>query len=196
MDAERLLITACGVESTDVANLRSGLADVYWEMGKYENARRLGERALSVLETAGRTPQFGVALFIVAKTAWKQNRDEEAERLLRRAIEIWRTSLGPQHPTFASGLVSLAVLISRKNPREADQLFAQALQSVETQLGPGHVFTGYTLVLYAQHLEGRGRKGEQKRLKRRGEEILVRHSRDNLLGHTLDIKAFQRPNAR
>jgi tetratricopeptide (TPR) repeat protein len=195
-EAERLVTSANGLESPELANIHCGLAEVYWEMGRYENARLLGERALSVLEARPNDPHRGVALFLLAKTAWKQNSDEEAERLLRRAIEQLRRTLGTQHATFASVLVSLAVLMSRKNPSEADQLFAEGLQSVETRLGPNHVFTGSTLVAYAQHLAERGRKREAKNLKRRGEEILTRHSQENLLGHTFDIQAFQRSRSR
>jgi tetratricopeptide (TPR) repeat protein len=197
VDAHQIAVSAYGAESSEVADLLTGLADVYLELGEHEKARQLGERALAVLETTGKDPRLqGVALFIVAKAAWKQNRDEEAERLLRRANEILRRTLGRGHPTYLSGLVSLATLVCRKNPSEGGQLFSDALQSIETQFGPSHVFTGYTLMVYARHLQDQGHKHEGKRLKRRGEEILARHSRENLLGHTFDIKAFQRPNAR
>lgn len=197
IEAQHLAISAYGAESAEVANLLTGLADVYMELGEHEKARQLGERAVVILETTGKDPQaLGVALFTVAKAAWRQQRDEEAERLIRRAIEILRRSLGPQHPSYLSGLVSLATLVCRKNPSEGGQLFSEALQSMETQFGPNHFFTGYTLVHYAQHLRDQGRKREAKNLKRRGEEILARHSRENLLGHTFDYKAFQRPNAR
>ncbi|HYI94021.1 MAG TPA: tetratricopeptide repeat protein [Bryobacteraceae bacterium] len=196
IEARELFVSAYGVDSPEVTNALVGLAEVYCEMGRYENARQLGEHVLSILVATRDNPQLGAAFFVLAKTAWKQNRDEEAERLLRRAIETLRVLLGPQHLTVVSGLVSLAVLTSGKNPQEADQLFCEALQSVETQLGPNHALTGSILVLYARHLEQHGRKGEGKRLKRRGEEILARHSRENGLGHTLDIQAFQRRNAR
>jgi hypothetical protein len=31
---------------------------------------------------------------------------------LRRAVEVWRTVLGSQHPTYATGLVAIAELLS------------------------------------------------------------------------------------
>ena len=56
----------------------------------------------------------------------------------------------------------------QKNPNEADQLFAlKVSQLVETHLGRNHVFTGSTLVAYAQHLAERVAM-EAKNLKRRG----------------------------
>jgi tetratricopeptide (TPR) repeat protein len=196
MEAQRLLVSVHGVDSPEGASALTGLAHVYFEMGRYENARQVGEHALSILETKRDNPHLGVTLFILAKTAWKQSRDGEAERLLRQAIQTWRVLLGPQHRTVLSGLVSLAILISGKDPHEANHLFSEALQSLETQLGPDHAFTGYALVGYARHLEQQGRKGEGMRLKRRGQAILARHSSENHLGHTIDIQAFQRRNAR
>ncbi len=86
--------------------------------------------------------------------------------------------------------------LTKENTHQSSTQLAEGLQSVETQLGPNHVFTGYTLVDYAQHLAERGRTREAKNLKRRGEEILTRHSQENLLGHTFDIQAFQRSRSR
>jgi tetratricopeptide (TPR) repeat protein len=190
-EAERILIAAYGVKSPHLAAVLCGLADVYWETRRYEDARDASERALKVLENTSQDSRTGVALCMLAQIVWKQNREGDAEGLLRRAIEVWRKSLGTQHPTYASGLTSLAVLLSRRDPNEAMRLFRESLELVETHLGPDHVFAGYTLVLYARHLEAVGRKPEGKRLKRRGEAILAKHSRENLLGHTLDISAFQ-----
>lgn len=140
--------------------------------------------------------ELAVALFLRAKIAWKENQLTEAERLIRRAIDLWRQSLGSPHSTYASGLTSLAVLISRKSPGEAEQLFRQSLQVLQTQFGPEHPYAGFTLVLYSRHLKYLGRKNEANNLKRRGEQILARHSHENLLGHTLDVNTFARLNAR
>ena len=72
-------------------------------MGDYENARQLGERALSVLEARPNDPHRGVALFLHAKTAWKQNSDEgQAERPLlartRTLRRFWEVIIQPLHP--------------------------------------------------------------------------------------------------
>jgi tetratricopeptide (TPR) repeat protein len=191
VQAEKILVVKRGAQSAEAAAVFCGLADVYWETGGYAKARLLGERALSILEPTPDNPQLGVALFILAKTAWKQSRDEDAEQMLRRAIEVWRTTLGPLHPTVLSALVSLGVFLSGRNPAEADRLFSDALRSIETQFGPNHAYSGYALMVYARHLDSRGLGKEARKLKRRGEQILARHARENLLGHMLDIKSFQ-----
>ncbi|MCC7155716.1 MAG: tetratricopeptide repeat protein, partial [Bryobacterales bacterium] len=153
IDAQQLVISTYGAKSPEAANTLTGLADVYLEMGKYDKATQLGERAVGILETTGQgPPQLGVALFIVAKAAWMQNRTDEAERFLRRALETWLRSRGPQDLTYLTGLVCLATLVSKRNPSEGGRLFSEALGSLETQLGPNHYVVGSTLVLYAQNL--------------------------------------------
>jgi tetratricopeptide (TPR) repeat protein len=196
LDAERVLASGYGVNSPELATSRCGLADVYWETGRFAMARKTAESALTLLETAGPDSQLGVALFLLGKIAWRQNRELDAERLFRRAIQVWRDSLGAQDSTYASGLTCLAVVLSRKEPREADRLFREALEVIEKRLGPDHAFTGTTLVLYAKHLEASGRKREARDLRRRGEAILSENSRDNLLGHTVDAKTLQWQGAR
>lgn len=195
-DAEQVLVSTLGPDSPELSNILSGLAGVYLDMGAYQAARTLAERAVSILDRETNNSQVGVAAFVLAKTAWKQNSEDEAEQLLRRALEVWQRTLGYHHPTTISGIVSLAMVISNRNPNEANHLFSNALQSLQAELDPEHVLTGYTLMAYAQYLENHGRKTDAKSLKRRGEKILVNHSRDNFLGLTLDIKAFQRSNAR
>ncbi len=167
-----------------------GMANAYWETGRRDDAKRALDHVLTVLPSPGHESELALALFQRAKIAWEENQLFETEQLIRRAIGIWKETLGPLHSPYSSGLTSLAVLISKRNPDEAEQLFRQSLEVTATRFGPGHVYEGYTLVLYARHLKDQGRKSEANKLKRRGEEILARHSRDNSLGHTIDVTAF------
>jgi hypothetical protein len=146
---------------------------------------------LALLKNAQQDPQLGNALFLLAKIEWKQKHETKAESLIRRAILVWQTSLGLQHPTYASGLTSLAVMLSRKDPGESERLFQESLAVMEKHLGSDHPVTAQILMLYAQHLQTAGRKGEAKKIRQRGNAILARHSRDNLLGHTVEVKSLQ-----
>jgi tetratricopeptide (TPR) repeat protein len=188
LEAERVLLAGHGPNHPELVPVFNGLANVHSETGRYADARRNSERALALMETVEDDPQLGIALFLLAKVEWKQKREAVAEPLLRRAIEVWRRSLGPQHPTYASGLTSLALLLSGKDPGESERLFRDALAVIESTLGPGHAFTGQILVLYASHLGSLGRKGEAKELRQRGKSIVARQSRENRLGHTIDIR--------
>lgn len=194
--AEQILVSHYGAASPRAAWVVCGIADVYWQMGHHEEAKQTLDRTLAILNGSGRDMELAIALFLRAKIAWTENRNSEAEQLIRQAINLWGRSLGPQHPTYASALTGLAVLISRRDPAEAEHLFRQSLEIIETQFGPDHAYAGFTHVLYARHLKAVGRRSEANNLKRRGEEILARHSRENLLGYTLDIKAFAQTNAR
>jgi tetratricopeptide (TPR) repeat protein len=192
LKAEPILIAGFGSRSQELATALCGLADVYSESGRYDKARETLERALAILDTGGDSSQLGGALFLLAKIAWKQNRAVDAELRVRRAIEVWQRTLGPRHPTVASGLATLAVVLSKTKPDEASRLFRESLELIETQLGPDHVFAGFILVDYAWHLNTLGAKKQAKTMKRRGENILAAHAHENGPSHTVDIKSFQR----
>jgi len=66
-------------------------------------------------------------------------RYEEAERLLRQAMETNRTVLGEQNQNFATNLNNLAVLYASTNRyEEAEPLYRQVLQILLKVLGPRH----------------------------------------------------------
>ena len=69
------------------------------------------------------------------------NRLDEAEPLLRRALEMRERSCGPDHPQVATALNNLAALLRDSNrPGEAEPLAWRGLQIlVEFQLRTGHV---------------------------------------------------------
>ena len=164
-----------------------GLADVYWDAGRYAEAQSAAYRALDLLRSSGQNSQIGAATFILGKIAMVQHRDAEAEQLIRSALDLWRTSLGQDHLTYISGLPVLAVLLSRKDRRAAERMFDESLRLAETRFGREHVFTGYTLLAYAGHLESVGRRTEGRHMRNRAKAIVVRHARENRLGGTIDI---------
>jgi hypothetical protein len=109
---------------------------------------------------------------------------------LRRAAEVWRTVLGSQHPTYATGLVAIAELLTETHTSRSGPLFLEALGVFESQLGPEHPYTAYTLLLYSRYLKSHGDRREAGKLKRRAEAILAEHWRANQLGRTLDASGF------
>jgi len=67
------------------------------------------------------------------------NRLEEAEPLMRRAVEIFEKSFGKEHPKVAKGLNNLAVLLRATNRlEETEQLMRRALPIDEKSYGPEH----------------------------------------------------------
>ena len=67
------------------------------------------------------------------------NRLAEAEPLMRRALAIDETSLGPDHPDVARDLNNLAALLQATNRlAEAKPLMRRALAIFEASLGAEH----------------------------------------------------------
>jgi CHAT domain-containing protein len=72
--------------------------------------------------------------------------DEEAEPLLRRALEIRETAHGAAHPDVADALVRLADLLAeRDGPAGVEPLVRRALEIREAALGGDHLLTARCL---------------------------------------------------
>jgi tetratricopeptide (TPR) repeat protein len=189
--AREVLLPALGADSVGVAQVNIGLAVALMDMHRVADAETAAGLALATLAAKGPSQELGAVQFLLARAALTRHREGDGETLLRRAVEVWRTSPGSQHPTYASGLGALAVLISKKHPIEASQLFREALEVFESQLGFQNPYTASTLLAYSQYLKSHGEKREAATLKSRAEAILTEYRRGNLLGQTLDVSAFQ-----
>ncbi|CAM9452771.1 unnamed protein product, partial [Hapterophycus canaliculatus] len=68
-----------------------------------------------------------------------QGKYEEAVPLCERAIIIWETALGREHPDVAVGLNNLAELLCEQGKHtEAKPLFERSQKIKEKVLGPEH----------------------------------------------------------
>ena len=123
-----------------IAIMRNGLAEVISASGKYKEADRLLSMALPVLEknpkawgqTAIATNNLGVARFF-------QGSNDDALRLLLRALAIVEQQMGPDHPMLVRTLNNLASLAARTGHREeAGERLRRALDIAERRLGPEH----------------------------------------------------------
>lgn len=191
-DAERLYRQAerVAVSRLEAATAYLGLAETFLNTRRYREAQEFGRRALAILETSADDERLAVALFVLAKASWEQGARGEAEIFLRRAVPSWRAAAGSGHPSYATTLVCLAVVLSAKQPTEADRLFQEALPILQVRLGAGHTSFGLALIQYSQHLRSRGRKSEAKDLRRRADSILTGQRRLNQLGFTVDAGAL------
>ena len=190
-EALEVAVSEFGSDSPEAATVCNGLAETFLGARRYLEAREFSERALAILETSGSDANKAVSLFILSKVAFQQGAMERAESWLRRAIGAWRTSVGVGHPSYASGLASLAIVLSPSRPDEAERLFRQALEILRDTLGESHRYSGWVMSLYSHHLELHGRKTEAKDLKRRADLILTGQSLRNLLGHTVDVQTLR-----
>jgi len=109
----------------------NNLAWLYAETGRYQQAEEYMQRSFAIVERR-KSPfeerQFMEALYTLAKTYLRQNRQAEAARLLSRAAEIARRNPGQMTP--AAQIVQVLETYSRVlkdllNPVEAERVDAE-----------------------------------------------------------------------
>src|SRR5215831_10630033 len=118
-----------------------------------QNAPAPTEVSLRVaLEEAERNNPTGERLAPLRNNLGVVLRDEgkfaEAERLLRRAVDLCRTTYGPRHRNTTIALGGLAgVLTSETRLAEADQLLREAISIAATAMEEGD---NEAIILYSQ----------------------------------------------
>jgi tetratricopeptide (TPR) repeat protein len=93
---------------------------------------------------------------------------DEAEPLIRRALEIDEDSFGPDHPKVAIDLNNLASLLQATNRlAEAEPLMRRVMKIMEASIGPNHPNIAVALNNLAQLLQDTNRLTEAEPLMRR-----------------------------
>jgi hypothetical protein len=112
------------------------------------------------------------SIFLLSRIAYHEGSEKQAESYLRRALDFWRESVGPEDPHYASGLACLAFVLSRRRPDEAERLFREAIDRLQagTNSQPSHL--GAAIMLYSEHLKSHGRKKEGQSFEQRARLIL------------------------
>jgi tetratricopeptide (TPR) repeat protein len=124
-----------------------------------QGAVRLLERALAFW---GKTPApdviaFGIGQVALGRTLTRLNRLDEAEAMLRRALEFMRAELGPQHPFLIQALLALARLeIERRDFDQAAGRVQRAQRIGPKHLAPTHPMMTDVLRVQADILARRG----------------------------------------
>jgi tetratricopeptide (TPR) repeat protein len=122
-----------GANHWDVASSLRGLAALYRQQGRYEQAEHL-QRALSIREQClgSEHPDVAEILKELALLYLAQGRYTEAEVLLQRALTLVEQGLGREHPDLVIILNSYTALLGKTDrDREAGtvQARAQAIQA-------------------------------------------------------------------
>ena len=72
-----------------------------------------------------------LAITLMEDARYDKSKYDKAEPLLLRVIEIWKETLGPEHPFLGMTMINLAVLYSaERRYAEAEPLFQSAIQSL------------------------------------------------------------------
>lgn len=120
------------------AMLMVTMADAYYSLSGYERAVELSKNAAFIFEKEGGTPEelayalrrWGSALSTLA-------RFEEAERVLKRSLDIQRENLPAGHPSILQTLTNIAtVYFESQQTNEAEPILKEAMAVYETMENP------------------------------------------------------------
>ena len=126
---------AYGPRHARVARSLDGIAVVYMDMGRYQDALSIGQQAAAISEEdlGAQHPELALELNNVGNALWYLGRLTEALPPLRRAIAIWTTSQGEDSRELVAPLDSLgSVLTSMTRYAEADDALERARTLLET----------------------------------------------------------------
>jgi serine/threonine-protein kinase len=119
-----------GAEHPRVATLLANLGSLLETMGKYEEARQLGERSLAVrLKALGpEHPDVAVSLSSVGDALRHLGHPAEAREKYTRAMELQEKLLPPEHPERFGPLLGMGLLsLAEGSPVEARPWLERAL---------------------------------------------------------------------
>lgn len=138
-----------GPEHPTVAASLNGLANLYYEQGRYAEAEPLYQQALHMRECllGPEHPDLLSSLNGLAKLSFYAKATyTEAEALYQRAICISEQHLGPEHLYMAYLLMNLANLYcDQEKYEQAEPLYRCALHIREQQLEPVHPSIAITI---------------------------------------------------
>jgi eukaryotic-like serine/threonine-protein kinase len=151
---------------TREASLLVRIAAVHRELGAYDEARTLHERALAIREEAlgPDHPSVAGSLNSLAIVHTDLGAFDDSKALHRRALAIRENVLGPKHPEVATSLSNLAAVHDATGAHEeAMSLYRRALGIREESLGPQHpdVATVLNNMAIVHHLGGRYDQAER-----------------------------------
>jgi tetratricopeptide (TPR) repeat protein len=181
---QEVIRESLGEEKKDWAKYAIGLINENWnydyhQMETWEKSREALPQLLAVLKTAIplqlNDSQSGLVCNNGGYYLICQGRYEEAEPLIKRALEIRERMLGANHPDTAISLNSLAVIYENQGRyKEAEPLIKRALEIRERALGGNHPDTATSLNDLAGVYESQGQYEEAEPLYKRALEIKER----------------------
>jgi tetratricopeptide (TPR) repeat protein len=111
----------------------------------------------------------------------------EAERLVLKAMTMWRDILRPGHPTLAGGLALLAEIQTHQGQyASAEGLLNEALAIISASYGVGHPSEACTRRVYADLLRRMRRKKEAEKMLQQALVIENESGRTTSVRHRVD----------
>lgn len=140
-------------------------ARVVARQGRHEDAERLYQQAIAVLDGSGASGQsdLGIVLNSLGDLYRQLARYGQAEPAYRRALEVWEKQLGPAHQNVAAAVYNLAAVNHAMGRyAEAEPLARRALEIDVKLHGPEHfdVASCLSLIGTLYHEQGRDDEAE------------------------------------
>jgi tetratricopeptide (TPR) repeat protein len=173
-----LIEKGLGTEHPHYATALATEGDILNLEGKYKDAAALYERAYAIRRQAlgGRNPALSQDLTNLGQIALQRKNFNEAERLLRQALDLIENQSG-FHQQRASALGTLSmVLVRTKRTESAVPLYKKALSEWETALGKDHPDLIPALEYYAALMRSVDEAAEANKAETRALGIRVRQS--------------------
>ena len=139
------------------------------EEARYDEAEKIFLACVSDAENFGESDErLPLSLNNLAWLYRLQGKYAEAEPLYQRALGIYETALGPEHPYVATGLNKLALLYPTPGKyAEAEPLYQRSLAIREKALGPEHPDVAQSLNNLALLYKAQGKHAEAEPLDQR-----------------------------
>ena len=134
-----------GLEHPKAIVLIGNYAGLLARRGKRSQAEKLYQELLDAQQTRFGENHFFVANVLTAYAEFLANHDEDGcERMLLRAVQIYRASGGPRRRYFTLALAHLGDLYLRRNRNEAaETIYREALDPTRQRFGEASEQTAY-----------------------------------------------------
>ena len=159
-------------DSEERIRQRLAIATVLGELARWKESEDQLRSALAEATALEESKLVALVANDLAMLLFDTNRIEEAESLMRRALEIDKAAFGAQHRAVAVRLNNLAALLQDTNRiEEAESLMRRALEIGRATLGDQHPSVAIRLNNLAMLLHDTNRTEEAENLIRRALEI-------------------------
>jgi serine/threonine protein kinase/Tfp pilus assembly protein PilF len=151
------------------AQMMHVMGNVYYNLGLYDQAQSLLERAIQVNRAARgpADPETLSSLESLGGVLLQQGHPARAEQLQQEALYLQRRALGPEHPDTLSTMSDLAATLAEEGRiEEAEKLGREALEKQRRVLGVEDHHTIATMDNLAAMLGVSGRFAESEQLER------------------------------
>ncbi len=124
-----------GPDHPQTANVLANLSALHRLQTNYSDALQLLERAVEIWRRSGSEASVAMGLNNLATLHHaigdrdSQKLQSRCEALLRESLETTRRLCGPEHPSTATAMTNLAILLLQIRPHDAEPMLRHALRT-------------------------------------------------------------------